>query len=163
MNCSKSRLSGGALPDELRHYDRLFDIRVTQLRKAEAAVRVILEQMNQLVDRFERLGIPIFREHPRSANLLGRLASARARVQAAHDAIGVVMNKRHELGDRLADYYDSLTNENRDPNSDLPNQELDSDRETILEPVDDNRNRGNPNVAEVNQLDGLGAPYRLFR
>jgi hypothetical protein len=163
MNCSKSTLSGGALPDELRHYDRLFDIRVTQLRRAEGAVRVLMGQITQLVDKFDRLGIPVVREHPRSANLLGRLASARARVQAAHAAIDAVMNRQNELRGRLRAYYESLIDENSDPSGNLPNQQLDSDRETVLEPFDDNRNRGNPDVAEVNQLDGLGAPYRLFR
>ena len=156
-NCGK--LHGGAIPEQLAHYQRLVDVRIAQLRKAESARRTIDQQILALIKKFERLGRTPTQDHPRVVNLVNRYKSADAKVTAASAAVTQATDKVTELMDQLAAYY--AANPVNDENADAgPPLGLDPTRAPLV-PIDDNANRGGPPGPMPGQREGLGRRRKI--
>jgi hypothetical protein len=160
MSCSRcGGMRGGAIPEQLAHYQRLVDTRIAQLRKAEAARRTIDQQILALIQKFERLGIVPTQDHPRFVNLVNRYKSADDKVNAASAAISQATAKVTELMDQLPAYY--AANPVNDENEYAgPPLGLDPTR-APLAPYDDNANRGGPPGPMPGQREGLGRRRKL--
>lgn len=149
-NCN--RLRGGAIPEQLSHYQRLMNTRITQMRKAEAARNVLEQQFADLIAKFERLGVAPRDDHKRIVNLTTRYKSADAKVREAHQAVDEASAKVMELMDQLVAYY--AANPVANENEFAANLGLDPNREPLV-PYDDNANRGAPGP-EREEREGLG-------